>query len=221
MTEEIKEILDKLKYIVDFSIIEHDTSFNSDNVEENVCLLTSNECQLLLDCITNLQQNYNKLQDDYQEQYTYEYNLRKQLQHDLEKANDIIEKDRQFYKCRMDEYVELKKENEFLKLNNPEMNIEHFRIVKENKRKIDNLRKENERLKEIIKDNTILVKDENGNYQECNINPLDYKSRCEKAKEYINHENFKRTILVGVGTKKYTRNILDNVLNILNGSDEE
>ena len=34
--------------------------------------------------------------------------------------------------------------------------------------------------------------------------------------EYINNEIFKRTILVGVGTKKYTRNILDNILNILN-----
>lgn len=39
---------------------------------------------------------------------------------------------------------------------------------------------------------------------------------------YINHEIFKRTILVGVGTKKYTRNILDNILNILNkGSEKE
>ena len=46
----------------------------------------------------------------------------------------------------------LQEENEFLKLNNPEMNIEHFRIVKENKRKIDNLRKENKHLKETIKE---------------------------------------------------------------------
>ena len=38
----------------------------------------------------------------------------------------------------------------------------------------------------------------------------------KEAIEYINHEIFKRTILVGVGTKKYTRNILDNILNILN-----
>ena len=54
----------------------------------------------------------------------------------------------------LDDYVKLKdyitnlqEENEFLKLNNPEMNMEHFRIIKENKRKIDNLREENERLK--------------------------------------------------------------------------
>ena len=44
----------------------------------------------------------------------------------------------------------LQKENEFLKLSNPEMNLEHFRVVKENKRKIDNLRQENKRLNNII-----------------------------------------------------------------------
>ena len=40
---------------------------------------------------------------------------------------------------------------------------------------ITNLQEENQKLKGIIKDNTILVKDESGNYQECNINLLDYK----------------------------------------------
>lgn len=113
MTDEIKNILDYLKR----------SDKNKFGFEQGK-LIDYEETQLLLDYITNLQQ-------------------------DLEKANDIIEKDRQFYKCRMDEYAELKKENE--------------------------------RLKEIIKDNTILVKDENGNYQECNINPLDYKSRFEKT----------------------------------------
>ena len=44
------------------------------------------------------------------------------------------------------EIQELKEENEFLKLSNPEMNIEHSRYVKENKRKIDNLRLVNKRL---------------------------------------------------------------------------
>ena len=44
------------------------------------------------------------------------------------------------------EIQELKKENEFLKLSNPAMNLEHFRYVKENKRKIDNLRLVNKRL---------------------------------------------------------------------------
>ena len=46
---------------------------------------------------------------------------------------------------------QLKEENEYLKLSNPEQNLEHFRIVKENKRKIDNLRKHNKRLKAELK----------------------------------------------------------------------
>ncbi len=87
---------------------------------------------------------------------------------------------------------------------------------------IINLQEENERLKkqlEYINGGEYLnqVKWER-DFNEQIIN--DYKSRIDKAKEYINHEIFKRTILVGVGTKKYTRNILDNVLNILNGGDE-
>ena len=52
-------------------------------------------------------------------------------------------------------------------------------------------------------------------------NLQDYKQRNKKAIEYINHEIFKRTILVGVSTKKYTRNILDNVLNILKGDNND
>lgn len=50
----------------------------------------------------------------------------------------------------IEEIERLNKENEFLKLSNPEMNIEHFRVVKENDRKIDNLRQENNRLNNII-----------------------------------------------------------------------
>lgn len=51
---------------------------------------------------------------------------------------------------------------------------------------------ENKQLKRIIKENTILVKDEYGDYQECNINPLRMKQKYEKQvdnwnklKEYI------------------------------------
>ena len=43
---------------------------------------------------------------------------------------------------------EYQKENKFLKLTNPEQNIEHFRMLKENKVKIDNLRRQNKELKE-------------------------------------------------------------------------
>ena len=48
------------------------------------------------------------------------------------------------------EIERLKEENNFLKLNNPQMNLEHFRVVKENKIKIDNLRRVNKRLNNII-----------------------------------------------------------------------
>lgn len=60
---------------------------------------------------------------------------------------------------------------------------------------IDELQQENKQLKGIIKENTILVKDEYGDYQECNINPLRMKQKYEKQvdnwnklKEYIGSE---------------------------------
>lgn len=77
MTEEIKEILDNLYRYKDEDYMKYQPED----------ILTIEDVWLLLDYITNLQQ-------------------------DLDKANGIIEKDRQFYKCRMDEYVELKEENE-------------------------------------------------------------------------------------------------------------
>lgn len=51
---------------------------------------------------------------------------------------------------------------------------------------IENLQQENKQLKEIIKENTILVKDEYGDYQECNIKPLEMKQKYEKLKDNWN-----------------------------------
>lgn len=66
------------------------------------------------------------------------------------------------------------------------------------------VRQENKQLKEIIKENTILVKDEYGDYQERNINPLGMKKKYEKQvnnwnklKEYIKEEGFE------IKTKEY------------------
>lgn len=64
---------------------------------------------------------------------------------------------------------QLEKENEYLKMSNPEQNMEHFRIVNENKRKIDMLRKENHQLENIRKEAIELLKkcgivDEKGNF---------------------------------------------------------
>jgi len=71
---------------------------------------------------------------------------------------------------------------------------------------ITNLQEENERLK--------------GWKQDLLNENIELENIRKEAIEYINHENFKRTILVGVGTKKYTKNILDNVLNILQGDNK-
>lgn len=98
MNEKIKEILDR---------------FNEGHDE-----LTVEEYILLENYIISLQQE-NKAKthqiEVLEEIVNYERNIRNaKLQQDLDKAIDTIEKDRQFYKCRMDEYVELKKENEKL-----------------------------------------------------------------------------------------------------------
>jgi len=109
MTKEIKEIL------------EYPTIYNFDDEP----YLHGTDYVKLRDYITNLQQENEKLKynargqvnDYFKDKYADEVLKNAELQQDLDKANDIIEKDRQFYKCRMDEYVELKKENEILKAN--------------------------------------------------------------------------------------------------------
>ncbi len=53
-----------------------------------------------------------------------------------------------------------------------------------------------------------------------NIKNLELTTIIKEAREYIEHENFKRTILVGVSTRKYTRDILNNVLEILDKEKE-
>ena len=67
-----------------------------------------------------------------------------------------------------------------------------------NSKKVEELQRKNKQLKEIIKENTILVKDEYGDYQECNINPLGMKQKYEKQvdnwnklKEYIKETKLK------------------------------
>ena len=84
MKEEIKETLEILKDFANNEISDYVYDYAGYEYET-----INNAINKVLDHITNLQQ-------------------------DLDKANDIIQKDRQFYKCRMDEYAELKKENEEL-----------------------------------------------------------------------------------------------------------
>lgn len=89
MTEEIKEILD---YIDDR-------------------IIPNEKWDKIKDYITNLQQLYENGLKVNQNSHKYITELEMNnaiLKEDLDKANDIIEKDRQFYKCRMDEYVDYK-----------------------------------------------------------------------------------------------------------------
>lgn len=102
-------------------------SFGEYELEYVDDVISRKDIKLLLDYITNLQEKVNQYENP--DDLTLFY-----MWLDV-KAKDKIK--------------QLQQENEFLKLNNPEMNMEHFRIIKENKRKIDNLRKENHRLKEL------------------------------------------------------------------------
>lgn len=93
--------------------------------------------------------------------------------------------------------------------------------IEDLQQKVEQLEKENIKQKEIIENLTTMTvcgdKKQIKNTAQYKLEQLE--NIRKEAIEYINHEIFKRTILVGVGTKKYTRNILDNILNILNKGD--
>lgn len=111
--EEIKEILDLLKRC-DNTYLKIENSNGEKEYEYhqvNDLRLDGYHSQLLLDYITNLQKKYENALKVNQNSHKYITELEMNnaiLKEDLDKANDTIEKDRQFYKCRMDEYVEYK-----------------------------------------------------------------------------------------------------------------
>lgn len=260
MTEEIKEILDIFKQVYEDNNngIKYE-DFNTGYMKIPTVELYPGDCKLLYDYITNLQNN---LEVSKTNEETYRLEMQEitkifgldehtlfddvkeyatNLQQDLDKANDIIIKDRQFNQGRLLDVVKLKEENKRLKEEKQRLLYNLEKVCEEDEEDynpycetcgtcgyigccgIRNFISEHIEGKTNCKNESLIIselinlceyKDEV--YQE----KEDYKSRCEKAIEYINHENFKRAILVGVSTKKYTRNILDNVLNILNGSDE-
>ena len=67
------------------------------------------------------------------------------------------------------------------------------------------LQQENKQLKRIIKENTILIKDEYGDYQECNINPLRMKQKYEKQVD--NWNKLKQIIDVKMYNSEYLINL--------------
>ena len=177
MTEEIKETLEILKDFANNEISDYVYDYAGYEYET-----INNAINKVLDHITNLQQ-------------------------DLDKANDIIQKDRQFYKCRMDEYVDLKKENEELKQTLHNITING--VEEENTTVLD-LIKENERLKGDL-DLCEKVLDE------LTFERNNYKSRCEKAIKFI-----KSTYFYGMRSgKTLWEKYLCDLINILNGGDKK
>lgn len=164
------------------------------------------------------------VENDY-ERIIFEYLANNCSEFDDEHIKQLVNLKVEQYKQSLDYITNLQQENEFLKLNNPEMNIEHFRIVKENKRKIDNLRKENKELKAIAEEHKNCTRK---HWQEkCgehHAKELIYKSRCEKANKFIKQTPLfedpfgegEHAFLEDINTEYYK-----NLSNVLNGSDEK
>lgn len=126
------------------------------------------------------------------------YNYITNLQEDLDKANEIIEKDRQFYKGRIEENAELRKEIE-----------EYRQLIK--------MQNEREYRSKFLKD----FQKEHGknvlpDYDEIYKRYDDYKQRNEKAIEYIEKNK---------GVDDYGKWVIEDdkiqLLDILKGVDEE
>ena len=91
------------------------------------------------------------------------------------------------------------------------------------------LQQENKQLKRIIKENTILVKDEYGDYQECNINPLRMKQKYEKQVDNWNklkeiarsQSGFKKIAGLKGGVWFEIDELLDKMQELEQGSDSK
>ena len=195
MQEDIKEILDILK-----TDMIHIRLFKEDRKK-------------LLDYITNLQEELEELRED-----NYAYHQLMKMENEREYRSKFLKEfQEEFGKNVFPDYDEIYKRYDKLKKENKQLKDLCDKYEEEHSTKFNEWvfdKRENERLTQGV---TLLTNE----LIDMTKEKEDYKSRNEKATEYINHENFKRTILVGVSTKKYTRNILDNVLNILRGVDKE
>ena len=90
---EIKEILDKLKDSVDNPTIDVPTYDGSDSEPmDNIAIIKPNACKQLLDYITNLQQENERLKED---------NLL------IKSANKLVSDNLHIYKSRMDKATQL------------------------------------------------------------------------------------------------------------------
>ena len=166
MNNEIKETIDYFKkylniddlirfdkildYITNLQIIEKDHQKLNGQLREENKRLNKGYCELKEKC-------NNGECDCQNEEYWYMCESNMKLSLEVDRLNNIIKDNedtiinkKECIEAQNDTITNLQEENEFLKLNNPEMNIRHFDMIKENKRKIGNLRAENKRLKKTI-----------------------------------------------------------------------
>lgn len=88
-------------------------------------------------------------------------------------------------------------------------------IEKSLKEQLESVINENQKLleKHFQQDNKIVKLIEENNYYKIKLQQKE--NIIKEVREYIEHENFKRRILVGVSTKKYTGDMLNKILEIL------
>lgn len=110
--------------------------------------------------------------------------------------------------------IKLQQENTTLIKNQINSNSEHFRIIKENKRKIDDLRKQNKELKSDIE-----VLERVKNFYKRHT--LKYYRRCNKANVLIQRHNEDTGYIYYKYDNKFVRSELKERLSeVLNGDDE-
>lgn len=59
----------------------------------------------------------------------------------------------------------------------------------------------------------------NESMKKIRIERKEYKNKIDKTIEYIEHERFKRKILLGFSESKYIKYIFDDILEILKGEE--
>lgn len=198
MNDEIKEILDWLK---DEDIYVEDYGFQYKRI-------SLKEIKQLLDYITNLQQELQEANDSV-EWWSNRFKAVERDNRELTQENEELKKklDRRYYK---NEYERIKQENERLQENNSNMQEEMARVWEENER----LKEEQEYNNYC--DKQLRKKISNLEYK---ITTLEnYKSRCEKAIEFINKYCIDDEFYINLS---YKEKAIIEVLNILQNESEK
>ena len=198
MKDKIKEILDYFK-----REDKNQLGFNQDK------LLSYEEAKLLLDYITNLQEELKGYKQERENLFKTIHDLQKEIK-ELKEVNNYSK--RELYKInkdRLEANLKLVEESERLKKENTKLYKKDIKIINELKEELETTEEKWNKDKQFSKCRTMEM--------------LDYKSRCEKLREYINtHQLFKYIYddeeLFEIITDKEAKKDLEN---ILNGGDKE